>query len=84
MPRGRPGQTLSGMKKRVLAGLLWFYATWYAWSVLASFIGLPDLLGPVIGVGVGALFAIDPLGWIWGNRKVDPAQPDARGVAELA
>ena len=33
------------MKKRLLATVLWFYATWYAWAMFASFAGLSDLAG---------------------------------------
>lgn len=58
------------MKKRVLAGLLWFYATWYAWSLVAAFSGLPDLLGPVLGAAVAMFVAGDPFGRIWGTKSV--------------
>ena len=73
------------MKKRVLAGVLWFYAAWYAWSVFASFVGLPDLAGPVIGLAAGVLFAVDPLGRIWTEAEPRAAQADTAPVAaELA
>lgn len=58
------------MKKRVLAALLWFYAAWYAWSVFAWMVGLPELLGPVAGAAVAAFIAGDPLGRIWQRREV--------------
>ena len=53
------------MKKRVLAGLLWFYVAWYAWSMVASTLGVSDMLGPVLGVIAAALIVGDPLGRIW-------------------
>ena len=56
------------MKKRVLVGLLWFYATWYAWSIVAAFAGLSELWGPVLGAAVAVFVAGDPLGRIWGRR----------------
>lgn len=56
------------MKKRALAAVLWFYTTWYAWAVLAHFIGISDLAGPVLGLVAAVLFAGDPLGRIWNPR----------------
>jgi len=61
---------LNAMKKRVVAGLLWFYVTWLGWGVLASVTGIPDLLGPVAGLAVAALIAGDPSGRIWGGRTI--------------
>jgi hypothetical protein len=53
------------MKKRALAGAIWFYAGWYAWAMVASVAALPQALGPVVGAGIGGFFALDPLGRIW-------------------
>ncbi len=53
------------MKKRVAVALLWFYATWVAWAMVAQLTGLSDLAGPVIGAAAAALFAGDPLRRIW-------------------
>lgn len=61
------------MKKRILAALLWFYAGWYAWSVIAWATGLPELAGPVVGAAVAALLAGDPFGRIWGGTRTQPA-----------
>jgi hypothetical protein len=58
------------MKKRVLAGLLWFYVTWFAWAYLAAFFGLPELAGPVLGAAVAMFIAGDPTGRIWGGRSL--------------
>jgi membrane associated rhomboid family serine protease len=81
----RPIADALGMKKRVLAGVLWFFATWYAWNVLASFAGVTDLAGPVVGLAAGLLFAVDPLGRIWTASKPRATQADAPGIAaELA
>ena len=48
------------MKKRVLATVLWAYATWYACNVLGSFAGIA-LPGAVIGLAVGALVFAMPI-----------------------
>ena len=66
------------MKKRVLAGILWFFATWYAWNILASFMGLSEIAGPILGLAAGVLFAVDPLGRIWDQEQ---AQAGAASVA---
>ena len=58
------------MKKRVLAGLLWFYVTWFAWAYVATFFGLTELAGPVLGAAVAMFIAGDPLGRIWGGRSL--------------
>ncbi|MEW5991731.1 MAG: hypothetical protein AB1736_10370 [Chloroflexota bacterium] len=51
--------------KRIAASLLWFYAFWYLGSMIASLAGVPDLLGPVLGVAAGIIVGLDPRGLIW-------------------
>ena len=63
------------MKKRVFAGLLWFYATWYAVSLFNMVTTVPDLLGPTIGLVLGVLIAWDPMNRIWTRF---PAREPAR------
>ena len=58
------------MKKCVIAGLLWFYVTWYAWAVIAYFAGVTDLPGPLLGIVAAALIAGDPLGRVWGGKPL--------------
>lgn len=53
------------MKKRIVVAGLWFYATLYAWSMLATFIGVPWPAGPVVAATVAALIAGDPMHRIW-------------------
>lgn len=71
------------MVKRVLAALLWFYTGWYFAAILADFMGVSPLLGPIIGAASAALFAGDPRGLIWkahtgaGSIKVRAAAPPA-------
>ena len=69
------------MKKRVAAAFLWFYAGWYAAAILAEFLGVSALIGPVIGAAVAGVFAGDPFGVIW---TVKPAASDPTGTATLA
>ncbi len=54
--------------KRLLAATLWFYAAWYAGSLLAAVIGVPDLIGPVVGIAAGLIVGVDPRHLIW-NRS---------------
>jgi hypothetical protein len=63
------------MKKRLAAAILWFYAGWYAWAILASFLGLSELGGPVIGAAAAALIAVDPRRIIWTRRERSAARP---------
>jgi hypothetical protein len=59
--------------KRLLAGLLWTYVVWYGWSVVAWMIGLPDQLGPFVGLAAGLFVAMDPMHRIW-SRGAAPAR----------
>jgi hypothetical protein len=72
------------MKKRVLAGMLWFFATWYAWNIIASFAGVSDIAGPIIGLAAGLLFAVDPLNRIWTPSAAGQTQVEAPAIAEPA
>lgn len=53
------------MKKRALAAMLWFYTGWYAGALLAEFIGVSPVLGPLIGAAAAGLIVIDPRRIIW-------------------
>jgi hypothetical protein len=59
----------AGMKKRVLAGVLWFFAVAYAWNFVASFLGVSEAPGILLGALAALLFAIDPAGRIWPDRQ---------------
>ncbi len=60
--------------KRLIAAALWFYAFWYAGSFLALILGVPDLLGPVLGLTAGAAVGLDPRRLIWIRRiETEPA-----------
>jgi hypothetical protein len=56
------------MNKRILAAVLWFFAGWYGWAILAEFLGMTAFLGPVIGAAAAMLVAGDPFHAIWTTR----------------
>ncbi len=58
------------MGKRLLATFLWFYAGWYAGAMVAWFLGIHAVLGPILGMAAAALVAFDPRGVIWSGRSV--------------
>jgi len=60
--------------KRVLAAILWFYMTWYAWAMLASFVGLPGTAGPILGLAAAVLIAGDPFNRIWTAKQPQPTR----------
>lgn len=72
------------MSKRIAAAVLWFFALWYLGAFIAFVLGVPDLLGPVLGVAGAALIAGDPLGAIWmrtGSGSV-AAEPPSKVLGE--
>lgn len=66
------------MKKRLLATVLWFFAGWYAGAVIAYFVGVSPMLGPILGAAAAALIAVDPRGVIWATQR-PTAAPAATG-----
>jgi hypothetical protein len=60
------------MTKRILATLLWFYAGWYAGALIADFLGVTPMLGPIVGAAAAALIAGDPRRIIWTARAGTP------------
>ena len=75
--------TMRRMTKRVLAAFLWFYAGWYGGAILADFLGVSVLLGPIIGAAAAGLMVGDPRRLIWTTRtSTAPATMD--GLPESA
>ena len=68
------------MKKRVLSAVLWFYTGWYAGAILAHALGVPSVLGPIVGAAAAALVAGDPRHVIWSR----PARTIRAAAAEPA
>jgi hypothetical protein len=58
------------MKKRVLAAFLWFYTGWYAGALVANFLGVSPMLGPILGAAVAAVIVGDPRRIIWTARNL--------------
>src|SRR4051812_27670013 len=67
----------SGMKKRALAAVLWFYSCWYLGAMVAHLSGLSEVLGPIFGTAAAAIVAGDPRGLIW-NRQ---SRTSSRSIA---
>jgi hypothetical protein len=65
------------MKKRAFAALLWFYVGWYGGAMLAEFLGVSPLIGPMVGAAASALFVGDPRGVIW-SRGMNRARARQR------
>ena len=72
------------MTKRVLAALLWFYTGWYAGAILAEFLGVSPVLGPLLGAAAAGLIAGDPRLLIWKSRSATPVAPAVEAVPEAA
>jgi hypothetical protein len=53
------------MNKRIAAGVLWLFAGWYLGNIVAFFLGISDMLGPILGIAAAVVVAGDPLGRIW-------------------
>ena len=71
------------MTKRILAAMLWFYAGWYGGAILADFLGVSVLLGPIIGAAAAGLMVGDPRRIIWtGRTATSPVMSD--GLPESA
>lgn len=69
--QGRERRHSAAMFKRAIAALLWFVPTWWAYAIVAHFLGLPAEGGVVLGALVAAFVVIDPTGVLWRTRKQD-------------
>ena len=72
------------MTKRIVAAFLWFYAGWYAGAMIAEFVGVSALLGPIIGAAAAGLIVGDPRRMIWNARAARPASKPAPAPEGLA
>ena len=72
------------MTKRVLAAMLWFYTGWYAGAMIAAYLGVSPLLGPLLGAAAAGLIAGDPRRIIWTPRAGTPATAATEGLPEAA
>jgi hypothetical protein len=74
------------MTKRILAAFLWFYAGWYGGALIAEFVGVSPLLGPILGAAAAGLIVGDPRRMIWTSRPASPvsAPPAPEGLPDPA
>jgi hypothetical protein len=72
------------MKKRIFATFLWFYVGWYGGAMLAEFLGVSPVLGPIIGATAAALFVGDPRRIIWSDLGLQRARALERLTASSA
>jgi hypothetical protein len=63
------------MTKRVVAGLLWLFAGWYAGAMIAFLVGLSVPLGLILGVGLAVFITADPGHRIWARQSPIPQVP---------
>ena len=61
------------MSKRILAGILWLFAGWYLGNIAAFYLGISDMLGPILGVAAALVIAGDPLRIVWSNAGRSPS-----------
>jgi len=50
------------MRKRAIAGVLWFFSIWAAYEVIWSVAGVPRLIGPILGLLGAGIVVVDPTG----------------------
>jgi len=62
--------------KRIVATALWLYSFWYLGSMISFVVGVPDLLGPALGVTAGVMVGVDPRHLIW-SRSARTAHPNS-------
>ena len=65
--------------KRFATAALWFYAFWYLGSMIAGLLGVPDLIGPILGPAAGIIVGVDPGRAIWARANATP--PVTAGAA---
>src|SRR5689334_10753178 len=73
---------MSRPRVRIVAGLLWFGAIWFAWELAWSMLDVPRIVGPILAATAGLVVAFDPLRLIWTTRLA-VAQPDAAVVPSM-
>jgi hypothetical protein len=63
----------AAMTKRIAAGVLWLFAGWYLGNIAAFYLGISDLLGPILGVSAALVIAGDPLRIVWSSAGRSPS-----------
>jgi hypothetical protein len=65
---------LGGMNKRNVATVLWFFMGWTIGSIVAIAVGLPTILGVLMGIPFAWVIRIGPGRRVW-STKVYTAEP---------
>jgi hypothetical protein len=68
--RPHHGRIVSGMKKRIAAAILWFYAGWFVGAFVAFALALSPALAPIMAVAAAGFMAGDPARIIWSRPRV--------------
>ncbi len=63
------------MSKRIAAGVLWLFAGWYIGNIVAFYLGISDLFGPILGVAAAVIIAGDPLRILWTGAERSRSAP---------
>jgi hypothetical protein len=53
------------MTKRVVASFLWAFAIYSGGELAWGLLGVPRIVGPVLGIAVASFVLLDPTGRIW-------------------
>jgi hypothetical protein len=65
------------MNKRNIATVLWFMMGWTIGSVIAIAVGIPTVLGALVGIPFAAIVRRDPTGLLWtrdSQRRIRPRE----------
>jgi len=76
MGAGAASRHAASMVKRTVIATLWFFAVWTTYELVISFVGLPRVAGPVLGLIAALFWGLDPLGVIYA-RGSRPSRSDA-------
>jgi hypothetical protein len=64
------------MIKRAVSAVLWLFVVAWAWNYASALLGVPQLVGPLLGVVVGAFVGIDPFGLFFPRHPTTPPRID--------
>ena len=65
--------------KRIVVTALWAYSFWFLGSMISVLAGVPDLIGPALGLVAGTLVGLDPRHLFW-TRPARTGSPQRNPV----
>ena len=74
---------MRGMKKRLMAGSLWFVAILAMYELAWSLLGIPRPVGPILAFVISALVVADPANLFWPASAPARSQAPARIFGEI-